>query len=161
MASPASSPKGKKRRLDEDEVEELRTKQFRDDTMTDVQDVRPLLSRAGVQAQSSSTLLRAAKGAPAEGQGLRGVDAEVNTDPAVCGTIAIFGAGSGPLTTASGSENAPPTIAKSLCIRHQCMADEDKTARLQKVSCDRRIIRSSPTHTLFTSRRSIEHDGSR
>lgn len=129
VGSPSSSPKGKKRRLDEEAVEELRTKTFRDATLADIDiTMRPSLSHYSAQAQSSSTLLRAAKGAPAEGQGLRGVDAEVKTDPATCGQISDFAAAG----ASSGSSNN--NVAKKLCIRHQCMADEDKTAKLQKVS---------------------------
>lgn len=132
--SVSTSPKGKKRKLEEDDhhVEALRTKQFSDSSRPESVGSPHRISFSKTSAsQSSSSLLRAAAtGGPAEGRGLRGVDAEVNTEADECGSFKLPTIRS--LTTPGdfASNNTP----NKMCIRHQSMADEGKTARLQKVS---------------------------
>lgn len=102
--------------------------------------------RSGRFADSSpASALRHVSEVPAEGAGLRGSDAHV---PAVAtdnnethmadshpvdGMLASAPAG---WKIGDASSFAPPS-AKRLCIRHQRMADEGVTARLQKVSLKR------------------------
>lgn len=156
MDDGSHSPVGKRARLEEAEprstsVEELLTKQFSDSTRhkndaehnhspssarrTSLKGHTTTSSSPGPGTLSSTaSYLRAAAGAPAEGPGLRGIDNEVphtskdgvstQTDgppPSLGAEIA---------TTVS----AYPPNAKTICIRHQSMADEGKTAKLQKVS---------------------------
>ncbi|PWN32812.1 WD40 repeat-like protein [Meira miltonrushii] len=129
--STSVSPKGKKRKLEEDDhVEALRTKQFSDSSRPESTGSphRPSFSKTPASQSSSSLLRAAATGGPAEGRGLRGVDAEVNTEADECGSFKLPTIKS--LTTPGelGSNNTP----NKMCIRHQSMADEGKTAKLQK-----------------------------
>lgn len=132
--SVSMSPKGKKRKLEEedDHVEALRTKQFCDSSRPETvgSPHRSSFSKTSASQSSSSLLRAAATGGPAEGRGLRGVDAEVNTEVDECGSFKLPTIKS--LTTPGeiGSKNPP----NKMCIRHQSMADEGKTAKLQKVS---------------------------
>lgn len=111
-------------------MEALRTKQFCDSSRPE-ETSNAVLPWATMTSDSSSSLLRAATGAPAEGQGLRGIDAEVKTEAESCGGYKFPAVDGSTLTTLG---TAGQSGAKKLCIRHQSMADEDKTARLQKVS---------------------------
>lgn len=132
----SKSPSEKKRKFEEedDHVEALRTKQFSDSSRPGIVGSPPRSSISKASAlQSSSNLLRAAgTGGPAEGRGLRGIDAEVNTDADECGSFKLPTIKS--LTTpGEGGAINPPN---KMCIRHQSMADEGKTAKLQKVSAE-------------------------
>lgn len=102
--------------------------------------------RSGRFADSSpASALRHVSEIPAEGAGLRGSDAHVPAGAAESssGVDALMNDGestNGALATApsgwkigNASSFAPPA-AKRLCIRHQRMADEGVTARLQRVS---------------------------
>lgn len=118
-----TSPRGKKRRLDEEQMTSLVDKTFNDSTYP------PNLDR--IEAPSPAQMdrfnaIRTTADVPAEGAGLRGKDVAVGEKDAESGE----GSNGQPTSPLLAASNAP----KKLCIRHLRMADEGTTAKLQKVS---------------------------
>lgn len=113
---------GKKRKLNEEQMEGLRDQQFSDVTTSEM-----AMDRDGPSSSAQKerfNAIRTTAEVPAEGAGLRGEDTPVD-EPA--GSTGGHQAISTQLNV-----NAP----KKLCIRHLRMADEGTTAKLQRVSLD-------------------------
>ena len=118
------SPKGKKRKVDEEQMASLRDTTFCDSTVDD----------AGKEVDGSSSAkkgrfnaMRTTAGVPAEGAGLRGKDVPV--DEHVHGQIGVPAS-----QDYQGAASLLPGTQRKLCIRHQQMADEGTTAKMQRVS---------------------------
>ncbi|UZJ55224.1 hypothetical protein CBS101457_004544 [Exobasidium rhododendri] len=103
---------GKKRKLNEEQMETLRDQTFSDSTREAHSD-GPSLAKMG-----RFNAIRTTADKPAEGAGLRGNDLPL-----------------GKIENHSGSKVTSPLLAASqhnLCIRHQRMADEGTTVKLQR-----------------------------
>lgn len=123
----------------ETHVEDLLNTQFSDSThhppFDQASDSTTAFARSPRLPHSTTSYLRAANGAPAEGPGLRGADHEVDImSEGYCPSQDY------PLNATGGPNVSYPPNSKRLCIRHQSMADEDKTAKLQKVSSMTRMF---------------------
>lgn len=114
-----SSPRGKKRRLDEEQMTSLVDKTFSDSTYP------PTLNQTDAPSpvqMDRFNAIRTTADVPAEGAGLRGKDVAVGEKDK--------DSTNGHPTSLLTASNAP----KKLCMRHLRMADEGTTAKLQKVS---------------------------
>lgn len=110
---------GKKRKLDEAEMASLRETTFSDSTKPDAR--RSSTAESAAQMDRFNAI-RTTADVPAEGAGLRGNDAPFQESS------------SGNQSNGLTSPLLAGAPTKKLCIRHQRMADEGTTAKLQRVS---------------------------
>jgi hypothetical protein len=112
---------GKKRKLDEAGMVSLRDTTFCDSTRPSP---RQTSTAESVAQLDRFNAIRTTADVPAEGAGLRGNDAPVGESS------------SGSQSNGLTSSLLAGASSKKLCIRHQRMADEGTTAKLQRVSDD-------------------------
>jgi hypothetical protein len=122
LATDASTkePTAKKRKLHEAEMESLRDQTFCDST--DPSTIPASNGSSTPNKMGRFQAMRTTADIPSEGAGLRGKDADVDEEMQV---------------DKSNATTSLPLLAgaqSKLCIRHQRMADEGTTAKLQKVS---------------------------